>query len=86
MEQFRMFYLLGKNKKNSLSPLLHNKLFELKGKDNYRYEIYQDGILPTLGEIKSNQNFGGVSISIPFKKTYEESAEYLSGMSIIYGG
>lgn len=48
MNDMRIFYLVGKNKQKSLTPLIHNRLFELKGKNNYRYDIYEDGVLPTL--------------------------------------
>lgn len=79
MDYKKMFYLVGKNKKNSFSPLLHNKLFELKGRKDYRYEIYEDGVLPKLKLLEGEESFGGLSISIPFKKSYAEDIRYSEG-------
>lgn len=41
MKNEKIFYLIGKNIKNSRSPLIHNKLFELKGKHDYKYFIHE---------------------------------------------
>lgn len=39
IEKTKIFYLIGKNIKTSLSPLLHNKLFEVKKKMFYHYRL-----------------------------------------------
>ena len=38
-EKTKIFYLIGKNIQTSLSPLLHNKLFEMKEKSSYHYRL-----------------------------------------------
>lgn len=67
----KYFYLVGNNISTSLSPTLHNTLFKIKSKLGYEYRVYKyEGTLPTLQALNTHTNFGGLSITIPFKRAY----------------
>ena len=64
------FYLVGKNINNSLSPFIHNYIFNSL-KINAIYKLYQvDTIKDCLDFIKqsSKNNIDGINITNPFKK------------------
>lgn len=66
------FHLIGQNIKTSLSPLIHNFLFGLKGlsASGYHYSLYpHENYLLSLDEM-IRENVGGISITIPFKQGY----------------
>ena len=64
------FHLIGQNIQKSLSPSIHNFLFQLKGFSSYKYSLYpEDNAMLTLDMMKRD-NVAGVSITIPFKQSY----------------
>ena len=73
----KKFYLIGNNIEKSLSPFIHNALFEKKKIKEYHYALYKDSP-PSLEKLQNDKEFGGFSITIPYKKYYE------SEDSIIY--
>lgn len=64
------YYLIGQNIETSLSPRIHNFLFKLKG----RKEAYQPAVSGKLFTLKEMQDgsFGGTSVTIPFKKSFND--------------
>jgi shikimate 5-dehydrogenase len=64
------FHLIGQNIQTSLSPAIHNFLFQLKGVSSYKYSLHpEDNAMLTLDMMKRD-NVAGVSITIPFKQSY----------------
>ncbi|EMD32442.1 hypothetical protein CERSUDRAFT_161831 [Gelatoporia subvermispora B] len=62
----RRFFLFGNPIKHSMSPTLHNTGFEILGLP-HKYELLET---ETIGEIKAtlaSSDFGGASVTIPFK-------------------
>jgi shikimate 5-dehydrogenase len=71
----KTFHLIGQNIHTSLSPLIHNFLFEIKGLSakGYHYSFYEkDSVMLTLEKISKSREIGGLSITIPFKQGYEK--------------
>ncbi|ESK85468.1 pentafunctional arom polypeptide [Moniliophthora roreri MCA 2997] len=63
----KKFYLFGNPIQHSLSPTLHNTGFQLLGLP-YDYSLFQtDEIGKEIRDIVSAPNFGGASVTIPFK-------------------
>lgn len=73
-----VFHLIGNNIQTSLSPAIHNYLFRRKGVDHLcHYSCYKDGEFPSLeifdsDSIRETGILGGLSVTIPFKKYFEE--------------
>ncbi len=62
------YALLGEKLGHSYSPLIHNKLFEIKG-INARYdllEIKKEDLLNTLEKLRTNE-YKGFNVTIPYK-------------------
>ena len=71
----KKFHLIGHNIQTSLSPAIHNFLFQFKGLSSYKYSLYpEDNAMLTLDMIKRN-HVAGVSITIPFKQSYSSDLE-----------
>lgn len=68
------FYLIGQNIQTSLSPLIHNKLFQLKSLP-HKYELFPENKMPSVEEMINDESFGGLSITIPFKTHYFEYSQ-----------
>ncbi|MCX7771506.1 MAG: chorismate mutase, partial [Clostridia bacterium] len=64
----RSFALVGEKLSHSLSPQIHQKLFEKTGlKGSYKLMEIPSGELPSLiGKLKS-EGFSGVNVTIPYK-------------------
>lgn len=68
----KKFHLIGQNIQTSLSPLIHNFLFQLKGlsPNDYSYSLYhEENVMLTLEDMK-RKDVHGASITIPFKQSY----------------
>jgi shikimate 5-dehydrogenase len=62
-----VFGIFGSAVKSTMSPPMHNAAFAFC-KMPHIYEIYQSSSLSDIGPIVQDPNFGGASISAPFKK------------------
>ncbi|KAL4886488.1 type I 3-dehydroquinase-domain-containing protein [Aspergillus karnatakaensis] len=60
------FFVFGANTTYSLSPAMHNAAFELRGMP-HRYTIHQTPTLRGINDLVENPNFGGTSVSLPYK-------------------
>jgi shikimate 5-dehydrogenase len=60
------FWIIGARIGYSLSPAMHNAAFMLCGLP-HKYEMYQTPTTASLDELVKNPNFGGASVSLPFK-------------------
>ncbi|KAH8703785.1 type I 3-dehydroquinase-domain-containing protein [Talaromyces proteolyticus] len=60
------FFVFGANTTYSLSPAMHNAAFEMRGMP-HTYRIHQSATLRGLNELVENPNFGGSSVSLPYK-------------------
>lgn len=62
-----IFGIFGSAVSSTMSPPMHNPAFAFCRMPHI-YEIYQSSSLSDLGPIVQNPNFGGASISAPFKR------------------
>lgn len=60
------FYIVGASAGYSLSPAMHNAAFKTCGMP-HTYSIVQTPTLTSLQDLLQEPNFGGTSISLPFK-------------------
>ncbi|KAL4935250.1 hypothetical protein BDV06DRAFT_132551 [Aspergillus oleicola] len=60
------FFVFGANTTYSLSPAMHNAAFKLRGMP-HRYSIHQTPTLRGINDLVENPNFGGTSVSLPYK-------------------
>jgi len=60
------FYILGAATGYSLSPAMHNAAFHKYGM-SHSYQFHQTQDLKDLHQLVSDPNFGGCSVSLPFK-------------------
>ena len=61
------FFLFGNPILHSMSPVLHNKMFEILGLP-HKYEIFQTECLnDELNALINSPDFGGASVTIPYK-------------------
>ena len=60
------FFVFGANVTYSLSPAMHNAAYELCGLPHV-YSIHQSSSLRGLNDLVENPNFGGSSVSLPYK-------------------
>ncbi|KAL4791751.1 type I 3-dehydroquinase-domain-containing protein [Aspergillus venezuelensis] len=60
------FFVFGANTTYSLSPAMHNAAFKLRGMP-HRYSIHQTPTLRGINALVENPNFGGTSVSLPYK-------------------
>ncbi|KAL2828505.1 type I 3-dehydroquinase-domain-containing protein [Aspergillus cavernicola] len=60
------FFVFGANTTYSLSPAMHNAAFKLRGMP-HTYSIYQSPTLRGINALVENPNFGGTSVSLPYK-------------------
>jgi 3-dehydroquinate dehydratase type I len=61
------FYIFGSAVAHSLSPPLHNAAFEAYGLP-HKYNIFESSTLNGLQHLLQDTNFGGVSITLPYKQ------------------
>ncbi|KAJ0305563.1 hypothetical protein COL5a_006315 [Colletotrichum fioriniae] len=61
------FGIYGTNASTSLSPCMHNPAFKFCGMP-HEYKIFHQPTLNHLRKLISDENFGGASITAPFKK------------------
>jgi shikimate 5-dehydrogenase/shikimate kinase/3-dehydroquinate dehydratase len=59
-------YIIGASAGYSLSPAMHNAAFKVCGLP-HNYQIHQTPSLNSLKSLVNNPNFGGASVSLPFK-------------------
>lgn len=71
------YYVLGTNVYDSLSPSMHNAGFDACGTP-HTYSIFQSATLDEIRTLINARNFGGASISMPFKTEIVSSLESLS--------
>ncbi|KAL2211555.1 hypothetical protein CC79DRAFT_204990 [Sarocladium strictum] len=62
-----VFGIFGSAVRSTMSPPMHNAAFAFCNMP-HTYEIYQSSSISDLGPIVQDPNFGGASISAPFKK------------------
>ncbi|KAL5336989.1 type I 3-dehydroquinase-domain-containing protein [Aspergillus crustosus] len=60
------YFVFGANTTYSLSPAMHNAAFKLRGMP-HRYTIHQRPTLRGINDLVENPNFGGTSVSLPYK-------------------
>jgi 3-dehydroquinate dehydratase type I len=60
------FYIFGTAVAHSLSPALHNAAFEAYGLP-HSYQIYESSTLNGIQRLIQSPNFGGLSVTLPFK-------------------
>jgi 3-dehydroquinate dehydratase type I len=61
------FYIFGSAVSHSLSPSLHNAAFEAYGLP-HKYHIFESSTINGLQHLLHDTNFGGVSITLPYKQ------------------
>ncbi|KAF7590057.1 hypothetical protein BBP40_003310 [Aspergillus hancockii] len=71
------FFVFGANVTYSLSPAMHNAAYQACGMPHV-YSLHQSPSLRGLNELVANPNFGGTSVSLPYKT---ESIPLLHSMS-----
>ncbi|KAI6765395.1 hypothetical protein HG530_006465 [Fusarium avenaceum] len=71
------FGIYGNNTSQSLSPAMHNAAFELLGMP-HRYDIFLQESLDELYDMIKDPNFGGASITAPFKTAIIPKLDFLS--------
>ncbi|RHZ43650.1 putative quinate pathway repressor protein QutR [Aspergillus thermomutatus] len=60
------FFVFGANVTYSLSPAMHNAAYKACGMP-HKYTIHQSPSLRGLNDLVENPNFGGTSVSLPYK-------------------
>ncbi|PWY73207.1 quinate pathway repressor protein QutR [Aspergillus sclerotioniger CBS 115572] len=60
------FFVFGANITYSLSPAMHNAAYARCGMP-HQYKLHQSSSLRGLNELVENANFGGTSVSLPYK-------------------
>ncbi|KAB8231540.1 putative quinate pathway repressor protein QutR [Aspergillus alliaceus] len=60
------FFVFGANVTYSLSPAMHNAAYKACGMPHV-YSLHQSSSLRGLNELVANPNFGGTSVSLPYK-------------------
>jgi shikimate 5-dehydrogenase/shikimate kinase len=60
------FFVFGANVTYSLSPAMHNAAYQACGMPHV-YSLHQSPSLRGLNELVANPNFGGTSVSLPYK-------------------
>ncbi|KAE8351015.1 type I 3-dehydroquinase-domain-containing protein [Aspergillus coremiiformis] len=60
------FFVFGANVTYSLSPAMHNAAYKACGMPHV-YNLHQSPSLRGLNELVANPNFGGTSVSLPYK-------------------
>lgn len=71
------FGIYGNNTSQSLSPAMHKAAFELLGMP-HRYNIFLQDSLDELNNMIKDPNFGGASITAPFKTAIIPKLDFLS--------
>ena len=68
----KLFYVIGNSVKNSLSPKIHNILFNLSMESNCFYEFKEINDINLFENIFNSENFFGASITTPYKKQLQK--------------
>ncbi|WAO95294.1 Quinate repressor protein [Fusarium falciforme] len=71
------FGIYGNNVSQSLSPAMHNAAFQLLGMP-HRYEVFSHDSLDELRGLIRDPNFGGASITAPFKREVIPLVDFMS--------
>jgi shikimate 5-dehydrogenase/shikimate kinase/3-dehydroquinate dehydratase len=71
------FGIFGSSVSAALSPAMHNAAFRYCGMP-HRYHVFQRSTLRQIEDIVRDENFGGASISSPFKKEVFAVVDYAS--------
>ncbi|KAH7250915.1 type I 3-dehydroquinase-domain-containing protein [Fusarium tricinctum] len=71
------FGIYGNNTSQSLSPAMHNAAFELLGMP-HRYNVFLHESMDELHDMIKDPNFGGASITAPFKTAIIPKLDFLS--------
>lgn len=72
-----VFGIFGNDVSSAMSPAMHNAAFRFSGMP-HEYRIFQSTSIQGLGPIIRCPNFGGASITSPFKKEVMSMVDYLS--------
>ncbi|CAK7205126.1 hypothetical protein SEUCBS139899_007891 [Sporothrix eucalyptigena] len=72
-----MFGIFGNAVTSAMSPVMHNAAFKFCGMPHH-YRTFQSSSLVDLDAIVRDPNFGGASISAPFKKEIVSLLDYVS--------
>jgi 3-dehydroquinate dehydratase type I len=78
------FGVYGNNTSQSLSPAMHNAAFELLGMP-HRYNVFLHESMDELHHMIKDPNFGGASITAPFKTAIIPKLDFLSDESKAIG-
>jgi shikimate 5-dehydrogenase/shikimate kinase len=78
------FFVFGKDVESSLSPAMHNAGFEAGGMP-HSYRAYQTTTLETVKSVILSNQFGGASISMPFKTEVTSMVQQLSPAARLIG-
>lgn len=62
------FFVFGASVSRNMSPAMHNVAFKMLG-TSHTYETRETTVLEDLPSLWNDPNFGGASISLPFKKS-----------------
>lgn len=79
------FFVIGSSVKNSLSPAMHNAAFHALGMPHV-YSIHETDSLEVMRTLFTDPNFGGASVSLPFKTRVLSLVEKQSAASKLIGG
>lgn len=70
----KRFYLFGSNISNSFSPKLHAVCFQQLGLP-HTYDLFERP-LDDCEKLMEEEEFGGASVTIPFKRSFAHKVEY----------
>lgn len=80
----RKFYIFGRANTHSLSPIMHNSGFQALGLP-YTYEIYESTHWDQFRLLTTRIDFGGMSVSMPYKETVLDFIDEISFHAKIIG-
>ncbi|KAE8329734.1 hypothetical protein BDV39DRAFT_202680 [Aspergillus sergii] len=79
------FLVVGASVKHSLSPAMHNTAFQALGMPHI-YGIHETNSLDNVRALFADPNFGGASVSLPFKPRISSLVRKLSPAAKLIGG
>ena len=80
----KIFYLIGDGISKSPSPKIHNYAFNFYNL-NYKYKLFETKNIDDISKILYKINFGGASVTTPFKEKIIPYLDYLSNDAKLIG-
>lgn len=77
----KKFYIIGDNINKSLSPKIHNFLFQKAGLLDHFYDFRNVEKEEDLGKVLNEKDFVGASVTIPYKKAIIKYLDFLVGQA-----